>query len=80
MMNARGKFITNKRVDIITQNAAAQMMCCLRTRILFSESLSFLNTALGCIFYLSVYPLPGIQILGLNTLLTKGEDSTICQL
>lgn len=79
-MNARGNIITNKRVDIITQNAAAQMLCCLRTRILFSDSLSFLNPALGFVFYLSVYPLPGIQILGLNTLLMKGEVSTICQL
>ena len=78
-MNARAKMITNTRVDIITQNATAQMLCCLRTPILFSESLSFLNPVLGCIFYLSLYYLPGIHILGLNTLLIKGEDSTICQ-
>lgn len=79
-MNAKGKMIPNTRVDIITQNATAQMLCCLTAGILFSESLSFLNPVLGLFFYLSVYPLPVIQIRGLNTLLMKGEDSTICQL
>lgn len=72
--------IPNTNVDIITQNATAQMLCRLRTGISFYESLKLLKSVLGCIFLIICVSLPGIQILDLNTLLMKGEDSTNCQL
>jgi len=41
MTNARGKIITNKRVDITTQNAAAQMLCCLEHTFYFLNRCHF---------------------------------------
>jgi len=58
--------ITKTRVDIITQKATAHMLCCLRIRILFSESLPFLNPVLGCMFLFIYVSFAGYSDSGLK--------------